>query len=57
MSAAEELAKLFASDLDDQLEDYAFINHGEGKCFVEGTVDLNRLAEIAFDYVQQLKGE
>lgn len=52
MTAAEELAKLFANELEDRAEatgDF-FVDHGEGKVAFDGIIDLNALAEIALGF-------
>ena len=49
MSVRDELAKLFAKELEDRAEatgDF-FVDHGEGKVAFDGIIDLNAFAEIA----------
>ena len=52
MSVRDELAKLFAKELEDRAEatgDF-FVDHGEGKVAFDGIIDLNAFAEIALGF-------
>lgn len=53
MSPAEQLAKAFASHLEEDAEakgDF-FVDHGDGKIGHDGMIDLVKLAEIAIDHL------